>query len=151
MSIEAITSNDFDNSDLDEIKQLFNELNLEISINNQRMVRRSLELPPAIWIFIFISAWYVKPFFSGFFCKMGEDAYDNFKLAVKKTLEKRKRDQDTQLRIHVKKDDVNEIIALFPTDSDKLKIALDSLPKFLDANPDLNRFIQFENDEWKAL
>ena len=151
MSIEIITSKDFDNSDLDEIKQLFNELNLEISIDNQRIVRRSLEAPPAIWIFIFVSAWLAKEFFSGFFRRMGEDAYDNFKMAVKKTLEKQKRDQDTQLRIHVKKDDVNEIIAFFPIDSDKLKTALDSLPRFLDANPDLNGYIRFKNDEWEAL
>ena len=30
------------------------------------------------------------------------------------------------------------IIALSPADNDNLKIALDTLPEFLDANPDLN-------------
>ena len=46
MSIEVITSKNFNNFDLDEIKQLFNELNLEINTDNQRMVRRSIELLP---------------------------------------------------------------------------------------------------------
>ena len=47
MSIEVITSKNFNNFDLDEIKQLFNELNLEINTDNQRMVRRSIERLPS--------------------------------------------------------------------------------------------------------
>ena len=149
MSIEVITSEDFNNFDLDEIKQLFNGLDLKINIDNQRMVRRSIEPPPAIWIVIsIITVLIAQPFFSGFFHKMGEDAYENFKGAVKEISKKRKSGQDTQLRIHVKKDK-NMITVTLPTDSDNLKIALNALPEFLDANSDLNGWINFDHGKWK--
>ena len=152
MDIEVITSKDFDESDLGEIKQLFEDVSFEIRIDNERMSRKSMEPPPAIWVTVFIPAalWVANQFFSGFFNRMGGDAYDKFKDVIKKVLEKRKRDQDTQLRIHVRKDK-NMIIVPLPDDKDELKIALDTLPKFLDDNPDLNEWINFENGEWKRL
>lgn len=152
MSIEVITSRDFASFDLNEIKQLFDEVGLEITIDNERMIRQSVEPVSAIWLFISIpAAWITKQFFTGFFNRLGEDAYDNFKRIIKKILQKQKKGQDIQLRIHVKKDDESMIIALFPTDSDNLKIALETLPKFLDANSDLDELIIFDHEEWKRI
>ena len=79
---------------------------------------------------------------------MGEDTYDNFKLVIKKILEKQKR-HDTQLRIHVKRDDEKMIIIPLPADNDNLEDALDTLPEFLDANPDLDGWIIFDQGKWK--
>ena len=139
MDIEVITSKDFDDSDLGEIKQLFFDKGFDIGIDNVRMIRESMVPPPAIWIDLIIGGIVgvaVTAFFTGFFNRMGVDAYDNFKQIVKKILEKRKRDELTQLRIHVKKGQQRIIIPI-PDDIEKQEQALDALPEFLDKNSDI--------------
>ena len=149
MDIEVITSKDFDDSDLGEIKQLFSDKGFDIEIDNVRMIRESMVPPPAIWIDLIMAGGAIAAtaFFTGFFNKMGADAYDNFKQIVKKILEKRKRGELTQLRIHVKKGQ-QRIIVPIPDGTGEQEQALDTLPEFLDKNPDLNEWIVFENGVW---
>ena len=153
MNIEVITSKDFDDSDLAEIKQSFSDNGFDIEIDNVRMIRESMVPPPAIWIELIIGGALTlaaTAFFTGFFNKMGENAYVNFKQIVKKILKKRKRDEPTQLRIHVKKGQQRIIIPI-PDGIEEQEQALAALPKFLDKNPDLNEWIVFENWKWNKL
>ncbi|MCY4490033.1 MAG: hypothetical protein OXC46_01045 [Thaumarchaeota archaeon] len=150
MSIKVITSKDFSEFDLNEIKQLFDEVGLEITITNEKMIEKSEELVSAIWFSISIPAVLIaKPFFTGFFNRMGEDAYTYFKKIIIKISQKQKRQENIQFRFIIKKDDERMIILPLPTDN--LKIALDALPEFLDNNLDLNEWIIFDQGKWKRL
>ena len=111
--IEIITSRDFSNSELDNIKQDFADLTPDIRIDNQRMIRESVEtsLPPAIWIFIYFATGAVL---TGFFAKAGSDAYDTLKKAVKKLANQNKNGKPIQVRLHLRPDNSRDIIVPIP-------------------------------------
>ena len=156
MRIEIVASDDFDTTDIEEIKQMFSNDGFDVETSPIRMVRHSVDIPPAIWIELLINIaerLEIKQitdneFFTTLFDSIEEYAWSNFKKIIKKILQKRKRNEPTQLRIHVKIQK-QIIIILMPDEPEKQEQALNILPKFLDNNPKLNGIIEFRDGQWK--
>lgn len=148
--IEILTSKDFEEHELNEIKALFEGLSSQVSIDNKRMIRESVEeqLPSAIWAFVYFAAGAV---FSGFFGQAGSDAYNKLKETIKKLGTKKRKGKPVQVRVHLRQSGSNDVIIPIPDDPLELEPAFDSLPKFIEANPNLNGWIFFENGGWKKF
>jgi len=151
MSIELIGSEDFKNSELEAIKQKFEDAGFEAKLSNRQTFRKSLAPPPEIWIVFGIAGIVVTSFMKGFFGKMGEDAYGKFKSVIRSVIQNKKENGITQVKIKVVNDTIN-IIILLPDDIETLNDAFDKLPKFLDNNQDMkNDMITFVNGKWMRL
>jgi hypothetical protein len=148
--IEIITSKDFEEHELSEIKALFEGMSSQVSIDNKRMIGKSLEeqLPSAIWAFVYFAAGAV---FSGFFGQAGSDSYNKLKETIKKLSSGKRRGKPIQVRIHLRQSGSNDVIVPIPDDPLELEPALDSLPKFIEANPNLNGWIFFQSGSWKKF
>lgn len=144
--IQVMTSKEFDDSELKEIKEIFNSAGYEADVDNSSMIRKGAEqIPPAIWIFISVAA---AEIFSGFLQKIGSDGWDKLKDAMKKLNKIKKNNQTPQIRLHIRFGKNEMTIVAMPTNTEEFQIALESLLDYLNKNPRINGWIWFYEGKW---
>lgn len=142
--LQVMTSKEFDDSELKEIKEIFNSAGYEADVDNSSMIRKGIEIPPAIWIFIKVAA---AAYAAGFFGKAGSDGWDKLKDAMKKLNKIKKNNQTPQIRLHIIVG-TDEIIVGMPSDEKEFENALESLLEYLNKNPRTTGWIWFYEGKW---